>query len=650
LDGFDELLQVTGVSQSDYLEKVAAFQQREADQGRPVVAVVTSRSAVADRARYPAGAVALRLEPFRPDQVDSWLAEWNRRNSDYLRIRGLSPLPAQVVAQHSVLAAQPLLLLMLALYDADANALQRDTAGASYTLDEAELYEQLLVSFVEREVRKEKEVSAWTGTELAERVEQELLRLGLAAFSMINRRQQWVAAKQLDSDLAAILPASRPVSATESRTPLTEADITLGRFFFIQSAQAIREGALLRAFEFLHATFGEYLAARLIMRLCVDMLGKRPPLTIGPAVPDDKESFALLSFALLSFALLSFAPLTSRQVLRFLRGSGARVVPAGDRRRLAKLLITLVTDDASRTERRFAAYQPASVPVAARHAIYTANLLMLILVLKEEARASELFSNSVDPAGAWHRLTLLWQSALTEEEWTELALSLTVRRDWTNGRRDLGVRLSGDDTDQPARLDPYWLFRHPPGQPYRGDGMWNQSNWHQIRYKMDVAGGTDDAIVRHALAPVFDDLGFAMTAFTDHGSGPASSVAHDLIRLWLASALATAPKELAKIYSRCAVLLARWPESDIESRRRLVTVVLSSLRNDADRLPANIVVSVLRDAADVAEGEPRIVALVRATAQVALRAEHLENFYKVALRQILDHVDTMDTAPFPGIG
>jgi hypothetical protein len=71
LDGFDELLQATGVSQSDYLIKVARFQQREADQGRPVVVVVTSRTAVADRARYPEGAVALRLEQFRSEQTRS---------------------------------------------------------------------------------------------------------------------------------------------------------------------------------------------------------------------------------------------------------------------------------------------------------------------------------------------------------------------------------------------------------------------------------------------------------------------------------------------------------------------------------------------------------------------------------------------------
>ncbi|MFE2140770.1 hypothetical protein ACFXA3_03280 [Streptomyces sp. NPDC059456] len=50
LDGFDELLQATGLHQSDYLERVSAFQQREAALGRPLAIVVTSRTVVADRA------------------------------------------------------------------------------------------------------------------------------------------------------------------------------------------------------------------------------------------------------------------------------------------------------------------------------------------------------------------------------------------------------------------------------------------------------------------------------------------------------------------------------------------------------------------------------------------------------------------------
>jgi predicted NACHT family NTPase len=90
LDGFDELLQATGVSQSDYLTRVVKFQQREEDQGRPVAVVVTSRTAVADRARIPAGSRVVRLEPFRAEQVEQWLTMWNSANTSYLASRGLT--------------------------------------------------------------------------------------------------------------------------------------------------------------------------------------------------------------------------------------------------------------------------------------------------------------------------------------------------------------------------------------------------------------------------------------------------------------------------------------------------------------------------------------------------------------------------------
>ena len=69
LDGFDELLQATGITQTDFLLRVQAFQEREADQGRPLTVIVTSRIAVIDRARIPHGTVAVRLEPFNEDQI-----------------------------------------------------------------------------------------------------------------------------------------------------------------------------------------------------------------------------------------------------------------------------------------------------------------------------------------------------------------------------------------------------------------------------------------------------------------------------------------------------------------------------------------------------------------------------------------------------
>jgi hypothetical protein len=182
LDGFDELLQATGVSQSDFLLRVLAFQEREADQGRPVAVVVTSRTAVADRARIPHGAVAIRLEPFSAAQVRAWLAIWEQANAAPLGERGLRPLPAEVALIHRELAEQPLLLLMLALYDADANALQRAPAEIGRT----DLYGRLLREFAVREVLKHE--TGLAEEALGRAVEAELLRLSLVAFAMFKTR------------------------------------------------------------------------------------------------------------------------------------------------------------------------------------------------------------------------------------------------------------------------------------------------------------------------------------------------------------------------------------------------------------------------------------------------------------------------------
>ena len=67
--------------------------------------------------------VVLRLEPFGEDQINQWSA-WNRANTDESVRRRLQPLPLQTVLDYAELAAQPLLLTMLALFDANANQLQ----------------------------------------------------------------------------------------------------------------------------------------------------------------------------------------------------------------------------------------------------------------------------------------------------------------------------------------------------------------------------------------------------------------------------------------------------------------------------------------------------------------------------------------------
>jgi hypothetical protein len=579
-DGFDELLQATGVSQTDYLLRVARFQQREADQGRPVYAVVTSRTAVADRARCPEGTVALRLEPFRAAHVARWLHIWNELNAPHFTARGLRPLSAEVAGRHSALASQPLLLLMLALYDATGNALQRGSGGGE-PLGAAGLYEELLTSFAVREIGKSGQ--ALDERLLAAHTERELQRLSLIAFGILNRRRQWITADELDQDLAALL--GRPdLRSAGFRAPLGQAEIALGRFFFVQRARALQDEQQLVTYEFLHATFGEYLAARLAVQVLSGLLGQRPALALGRVSVDDDLLYALLSYNLLA----------SRQMLRFV---GARLaqLPECDRERLAELLVTVMEDARERGGHQYADYRPIRRATAARHGKYEANLILMAVLLRGSVTASRLFPEAVDPAGIWWHRTQLWRSALTEQEWTDFALALEVRRGWAGGRRELTVELRTGEESVTQDIDPYWLFRHPPGSDtYEERRSWSRANWYEIQHKMGVAGGTNDSVVRHAVDPMFRHFGAAVTSFVGEArGGRAASYAHDLAELWLLSGLEGTDEELITCYARAVTLLAHAGRFDNRLQKKSSRLVLRQLQLDAPRIPVVLLAELL---------------------------------------------------------
>lgn len=626
LDGFDELLQATGVSQSDYLLKLARFQQREADQGRPVIVLVTSRTAVSDRVRYPDGTMALRLEPFRNDQIASWLRTWNACNEELITARDLKPLTADVLSRHQALASEPLLLLMLAMYDADANALQRGSGTAEDGgIDETRLYEELLTSFAAREVAKSRDsVSAG---ELPALVEQELQRLSLIAFSIINRRRQWVTEAELDADLAALL--GRPAAQHAGfRTPLTQAEIAIGRFFFVQRAQAVLEGSRMQTFEFLHATFGEYLAARLTVQLATDLLGRRSSLMVNTAVADDD----------LLYGLLSFAPLSSRQILRFVKSVCQRQVPETDRRRLADLLIDVLGASENRTEHRYNAYRPAPLPTSSRHGVYSANLVLLILALEPAVSAARLFraSNAYnDPGKMWHRRVLLWRSAMTEPDWTDLALALCIRHTWLGDTRDLEISLSATSRKNPEPIDPYWHYRYPPSNQDRNEAQWHRSYWADIFHKMDISSGTNDSGVRHAIEPMFRWIGASITTFHGSASGHASSIAHDLMHLWLSRVLDPDTSDLADAYDRLSIVFDSRPLWDAQMQVDAVKLVLDILQHDVARLPAATVTRYLKAAMGFADQDDTVFKLIFEGAVSALNTESEDADQREVLTQIV---------------
>ncbi|MEU8045906.1 AAA family ATPase [Micromonospora echinofusca] len=445
LDGFDELLQATGVSQTDYLRRVAAFQRREADQGRPVAVLVTSRTSVADRAQPPPGTVAVRLEPFDGERVRAWTATWNRVNAEAFRALGVQPLEPATVLAHRELAEQPLLLLMLALYDAEGNDLR--SAGE---LGRGELYERLLRSFARREVMKHR--PGLSARDLDRATEDELRRLSIVAFGMFNRGVQWVTENGFESDLAALpFLGSRPAAvATDGhlRTPLRPAEIVLGRFF-VHRSQAMRDESRASTYEFLHATFGEFLIARTTALVLDDLAAREASALLG-ATPTDDDPL---------HALLSFATLTGRTpIVTFLTEI---LTSWGESRRdaVVDLLLRLFrAAPGRRPARRFESYEPRQLSVPARHAVYGVNLLVLLLAARGQLRASELHPDSGDVASGWNRLALFWRSQLGDSEYAGLLGVVRVERAWTGTRRDLLLSIGeGRDESPPPAGDPGWF-------------------------------------------------------------------------------------------------------------------------------------------------------------------------------------------------
>ena len=154
----------------------------------------------------------------------------------------------------------------------------------------------------------------------------------------------------------------------------------IGEFFFVHAPEAhtftgqqAQSEQPQRAYEFLHATFGEYMVARRAMDELVDVAVKAFSGRRGPTEPDDDMLFALLSHQELA---------VRQSMLDFAREIFADV----DERVRLQVLETL--DVLVRTYRnrhgsdRYAAYRPVPPDQVRQLACYSANLIALRAVLE----------------------------------------------------------------------------------------------------------------------------------------------------------------------------------------------------------------------------------------------------------------------------
>ncbi|MEU7871748.1 helix-turn-helix transcriptional regulator [Dactylosporangium sp. NPDC049140] len=404
LDGLDELLQATGYQRSGYLHEVMEFQRLEAEQDRPVVVVVTARTVTVDKLDLPRETPVFKIDDFGPKEIERWLTAWRAANTGG-DVRALSL--ADALRQFD-LTRQPLLLLMLALYCADPAVPPPDER-----LSTTELYEELILGLTRREIgrRNGKRIP---GTDAERAVAGHLTRLSVAALAMFNRGRQHVTEPELAADLAAL--GDSPEQAAEVGRRL------LGEFFFVHVAEAQQEldgrPVVTRAYEFLHATFGEYLVARRLTELLAGL-------------PDEPAADLL-------FTLLCHAPLAVRRPILTFTAEMFDRLPETDCERVRQALVVLL---ASARERlpppRYAGYRPVPVDQVRRTAAYCANLLLLRVLLSPDGAPATDLNSSVEH---------LWRAGLDAEDVT--AVLRTLRR---TGDR---IRLTTERGRSEPALDP----------------------------------------------------------------------------------------------------------------------------------------------------------------------------------------------------
>ncbi len=569
-DGFDELLQTTGAAHDDFLLRVQAFQKREARLGRPLSAIITSRIAVTSSARIPHGAMAIRLEPFCREQIAAWLVIWGDVNRDSLARRNMKPLPVDTALKYQELAEQPLLLLMLALYDTDANALRHRAASLGRT----ELYERLLKDFARREVRKN--FPAITELNLERAVEAELLRLSVVAFAMFNRRSQWVPEEDLDTDFSALLVDQGSYISEVSRPSdrLTVAQLTIGRFFFVYESQATHDNRQLRTYEFLHPTFGEFLVARLVVRL----LAMIPATWIASdPSPQDREMSGML------YALLSFSALSSRLPVVSFIGDLLGQLDAQQRAAIVEFLLLLHNRALfPHGESAYSGYQPLPLTVIARHAAWSANLVLLAVFAAEEVTGRQLFPQEPDPGAAWRNEAMLWRSQLAGYGWEGLFEVIALDRRWSDRRRE--VRLSRNDgTFVPKAPDVNWNFSIRPTAETQSRILIDQGHSSlTMQRRVNFAAVMTENIMAHALNPVTSSFPVIANVCVTLEDGVVVSATHALISAIYAPYQDGAPGDSAYLMlAHTACILAQ--DSNLERDHSYLKAALRVLTSAVEQ-------------------------------------------------------------------
>lgn len=441
-DGYDEILQASGKTYSNYLEKIVDFQEKQWEsRGIIVKSIVTSRIVLIDKVEVPLNSAVIKLKAFDKARIDTWCEIWNTANEAYFTARGLNPFVVDENSKAWELAGEPLLLLMLALFDTKDNVLRKHQ-----NLQATELYASLIWDFVEREKKKDATFSENEITKRNRIIEKEIERISIAALGMYNRNSLHISSGQLENDL-------KLLNTVNSNSELQDSEKLLGSFFFIHDmttrSSDKEEKEKLRAYTFLHNTFGEFLAAYYIVLQLYNLLDDLKHHI-------DKYEDVAFSFKdrIGWYACLSYAPLFRRPVVgqmirewvpQFFQNKKMKIEEVKDtlneliNREIPRILHGEVIFELKMVSQNFQKSEQQLVSDLMKHiSIYSNNLLSLAALLTDSVDWSKIESKN---SRSWDKFLHLWRYTFDENEIAAFAGQFEI-----DIRNEKSVFVASDNT------------------------------------------------------------------------------------------------------------------------------------------------------------------------------------------------------------
>lgn len=444
-DGYDELLQASGRTHADYIKKIAEFQkEQKVINGILVKCIITSRIILIGKALIPENSAVIKLNDFDDNRIKLWIDIWNRKNASYFERNKLESFEIDTTSKVYELSKQPLLLLMLALYDINGNILKKQK-----NLNRTQLYDNLIREFITREKRKNSFFRGKQQSEQGKIIDEQVRKIGIAAIGMYNRKVLYIHSTELQKDIE-FIDGNNMLGCQLADTELSESEKVLDGFFFIHKSKAVegigRKEIKNAAYEFLHNTFGEFLTANYIVYETRKVLNQ-----LKIYRDNDMLNHWNLKTNKSWCICLAYAPLFSRPVVikmihewsyTYLCNEGMELEEIDT---LMEILINMEIKEVISGENVLflkEILEEKKNPFRAKGildhlAIYSLNLIMLRTVIgqreyrfkfdnfKEYKKEESVKEEKED---CWNKLMYLWKSVFSERELQEYAEIFTAKK------------------------------------------------------------------------------------------------------------------------------------------------------------------------------------------------------------------------------